>query len=132
MLISTVSDVTKRVKRGWAAGVDGKINLVVRYRSKPLEFAKGKNAIELTSRPEAAIHYYYQIFHTCMASNTSQLSKYEIPESNGLVDDMIYNEVKYSDWWQRRGIGYRTPASLQCHNSRSTISSCSVVNRSKI
>ena len=102
MLISTVSDVTKRVKRGWAAGVDGKINLVVRYRSKPLEFAKGKNAIELTSRPEAAIHYYYQIFHMCMVSNSSQLSKYEIPESNGLVDDMIYNEVKYSDWWQRR------------------------------
>mgnify|MGYP006172402593 CR=1 FL=1 len=29
--------------------VDGKINLVVRYGSKSLEFAKGKNAIELES-----------------------------------------------------------------------------------
>ena len=59
-------------------------------------------SLNLQSRPEAAIHYYYQIFHTCMASNSSQLSKYEIPGSNGLVDDMIYKEVKNSDWWQRR------------------------------
>ena len=41
--------VAKRVKRWWTASVDGKINLVVRYGSKPLEFAKGKNAIELAS-----------------------------------------------------------------------------------
>jgi hypothetical protein len=40
-------EVAKRVKRWWTASVDGKINLVVRYGSKPLEFAKGKNAIEL-------------------------------------------------------------------------------------
>ncbi len=39
----------ERVKRWWTASVDGKINLVVRYGSKPLEFAKGKNAIELAS-----------------------------------------------------------------------------------
>ena len=32
--------------------VDGEINLVVRYGSKPLEFAKGKNAIELASESE--------------------------------------------------------------------------------
>ena len=31
-----------------------KINLVVRYGSKPLEFAKGKNAIELASEAEVA------------------------------------------------------------------------------
>ena len=31
-----------------------KINLVVRYGSKPLEFAKGKNAIELASETEVA------------------------------------------------------------------------------
>ena len=42
-------EVPKRVKRWWTASVDGKINLVVRYGSKPLEFAKGKNAIELGS-----------------------------------------------------------------------------------
>ena len=40
-------EVPKRVKRWWAASEDGKINLVVRYGSKPLEFAKGMNAIEL-------------------------------------------------------------------------------------
>ena len=45
-------EVAKRVKRWWSASVDGKINLVVRYGSKPLEFAKGKNAIELASEAE--------------------------------------------------------------------------------
>jgi hypothetical protein len=47
-------EVAKRVKRWWTASVDGKINLVVRYGSKPLEFAKGKNAIELASESEVA------------------------------------------------------------------------------
>ena len=40
-------EVAKRVKRWWTASVDGKINLVVRYGSNPLEFSKGKNVIEL-------------------------------------------------------------------------------------
>jgi hypothetical protein len=44
----------KVAKRWWTASVDGKINLVVRYGSKPLEFAKGKNAIELASEAEVA------------------------------------------------------------------------------
>ena len=47
-------EVAKRVKRWWSTSVDGKINLVVRYGSKPLEFAKGKNAIELASEAEVA------------------------------------------------------------------------------
>ena len=47
-------EVVKRVKRWWTASVDGKINLVMRYGSKPLEFAKGKNAIELASEAEVA------------------------------------------------------------------------------
>ena len=47
-------EVAKRVKRWWTASVDGKINLVVRYESKPLEFAKGKNAIQLASETEVA------------------------------------------------------------------------------
>ena len=34
--------------------VDGKTNLEVRYGKKPLEFAKGKNAIELGSETEFA------------------------------------------------------------------------------
>ena len=47
-------EVAKRVKRWWTASVDGKINLLVRYGSKPLEFVKGKNAIELASEAEVA------------------------------------------------------------------------------
>jgi len=47
-------EVAKRVKRWWTASVDGKNKLVVRYGSKPLEFAKGKNAIELAGEVEVA------------------------------------------------------------------------------
>jgi len=47
-------EVPKRVKRWWTASVDGKVNLVVRYGSKPLEFSKGKNAIELATESEVA------------------------------------------------------------------------------
>ena len=50
----TKVEVAKRVKRWWTASVEGKINLVVRYGSKPWEFSKGKNAIELASEAEAA------------------------------------------------------------------------------
>jgi len=35
-------EVAKRVKGWWAASVDGKINLVVRYGSKPLELPKAR------------------------------------------------------------------------------------------
>ena len=42
-------------KRWWTASVDGKINLVMRYGSKPLEFAKGKNAIELGSEADVTV-----------------------------------------------------------------------------
>jgi len=45
-------EVSKSVKRWWTASVDGKINLVVRYGSKQLDFSKGKNAIELGSEAE--------------------------------------------------------------------------------
>ena len=48
------AEVPKRVKQWWTASVDGKINLVVRYGSKPLEFSKGKNAVELASEAEVA------------------------------------------------------------------------------
>ena len=50
----TKFEVAKRVKPWWVASVYGKINLVVHYRSKPLEFAKVKNAIELASESEVA------------------------------------------------------------------------------
>jgi hypothetical protein len=48
----TKVEVAKRVRRWWTASVDGKINLVVCYGSKPLEFAKGRNAIELATEAE--------------------------------------------------------------------------------
>ena len=41
-------------KRWWTASVDGKINLVILFGSKPLEFAKGKNAIKLAIGAEVA------------------------------------------------------------------------------
>ena len=47
-------EVAKRIKRWWTVSVDGTINLVVRYGSKPLEFAKGKNAIEPATEAEIA------------------------------------------------------------------------------
>ena len=50
----TKVEVAKRVKRWWTASVDGKINLVVRYGSKPLEFAKGKAGIAL-EKAEAVV-----------------------------------------------------------------------------
>ncbi|MDA9649612.1 hypothetical protein N9T54_04265 [Alphaproteobacteria bacterium] len=46
--------VAKRIKRWWMASADGKFNLVVCYGSKPLEFAKGKNVIELDREVEEA------------------------------------------------------------------------------
>ena len=47
-------EIYKRVKLWWTTSVDGKISLVVHYGSKLLEFAKGKNAIELASEAEVA------------------------------------------------------------------------------
>jgi hypothetical protein len=44
--------VANRVKPWWTASVDGKINLVIRYRSKPLKFFKGRNTIELASEAD--------------------------------------------------------------------------------
>jgi hypothetical protein len=47
-------DVPKRIKRWWTKSINGQINLVVRYGSKPLEFSKGKNAIELVDENAVA------------------------------------------------------------------------------
>ncbi len=47
-------EVAKRIKRWWSATADGKVNLTVRYGSKPIEFAKGKNAIELDNEEQVA------------------------------------------------------------------------------
>ena len=42
----------KRIKRWWIERDDGSVQLTVRYDSKPLEFAKGKNAIALNSNED--------------------------------------------------------------------------------
>lgn len=47
-------EVAKRIKRWWFTNADGSVQLTVRYGSKPIEFAKGKNAIELSSASEIA------------------------------------------------------------------------------
>jgi hypothetical protein len=47
-------EVAKRVKRWWSATADGKINLTIRYGSKPIAFAKDKNAIELENEEQVA------------------------------------------------------------------------------
>ena len=72
-------EVTKRVKRWWTASVDGKINLVVRYGSKPLEFAKGKNAIELGSEGEVA----------------DVLAKVREAAENGELDALIEKQAQF-------------------------------------
>ena len=45
-------EAVKRVKEWFWISDSGKINLSVRYGSKTLELAKGKNAIELASGDE--------------------------------------------------------------------------------
>ena len=47
-------EVAKRIKCWWSATADDRINLTIRYGSKPIEFAKGKNAIELDSEEQVA------------------------------------------------------------------------------
>jgi len=45
----TTVTVPKRVKQWWWAGTNGRVNIAVRYGAKPLEIAKGKNAIECSA-----------------------------------------------------------------------------------
>jgi hypothetical protein len=45
-------EIVSRVKPWWFAGTNGKINLALRYGSKPIEIAPKKNAIELGSMSE--------------------------------------------------------------------------------
>ena len=47
-------EVEKRIKRWWGETANGKVNLTIRYGSKQIEFAKGKNAIELASEEQVA------------------------------------------------------------------------------
>ncbi len=45
-------EVPKRVRRWWTENGNGTVQLTVRYGSKPLELAKGKNAIVVNSKAE--------------------------------------------------------------------------------
>lgn len=72
-------EVPKRVKRWWTASVDGKINLVVCYGSKPLEFSKGKNGIELATESEVA----------------DVLAKVREAAENGELDALIEQQAQF-------------------------------------
>jgi capsid portal protein len=43
---------SKRIRRWWTVKADGTVQLTIRYGSKPLELAKGKNAVEIASEAE--------------------------------------------------------------------------------
>ncbi|MGY0194616.1 DUF6641 family protein [Leptothrix sp. BB-4] len=45
-------ETATRVKQWWWKSATGKVMLAVRYGAKPIELAKGKNAIELSSMAE--------------------------------------------------------------------------------
>lgn len=45
-------EVAKRVKQWWWTADTGKINLSIKYGSKVIDIAKGKNAIELSTMDE--------------------------------------------------------------------------------
>ena len=43
---------SKRIRRWWDIKADGTVQLTICYGSKPLELAKGKNAVEIASEAE--------------------------------------------------------------------------------
>ncbi len=45
-------ELNKRVRQIWFVGENGKVCLQIKYGSRVLEFAKGKNAIEVNSADE--------------------------------------------------------------------------------
>jgi hypothetical protein len=47
-------EVAKRIKRWWVVNADDTVQLTVRYGSKPIELAKGKNAIQCTNASEVS------------------------------------------------------------------------------
>ena len=50
--IERKAEVAKRVKRWWVENMDGTVTLTLRYGSKPIELAKGKNAIAVAGLDE--------------------------------------------------------------------------------
>ncbi len=45
-------EMPKRIREWWFVNESGKLNLVLKYGSKQIEFTKGKNAIELANQDE--------------------------------------------------------------------------------
>ena len=82
----TIVQKDSTAKRWWTASVDGKINLVVRYGSKPLEFAKGKNAIELGSEAEVG----------------DVLAKVREAAELGELAALIEKQAQFGDEWHKR------------------------------
>lgn len=78
-------EVPKRMKRWWAKTADGKVNLVVRYGSKPLEFAKGKNAIQLDNEAEVA----------------GTLTKLKEAVAAGELDAMIEQQAQFGSQYRK-------------------------------
>jgi len=47
-------EIATRVKQWWWTAANGKVMLAIRYGAKPIEIAKGKNAIEVGSMADLA------------------------------------------------------------------------------
>jgi hypothetical protein len=58
-------ETVTRVKQWWWSAANGNINLALRYGSKPIELAKGKNAIEVGNMGElvAALEAVMEAVH---------------------------------------------------------------------
>lgn len=48
-------EVSKRIKRWWIVNADDTVQLTVRYSSKPIELATGKNAIQCANASEVSM-----------------------------------------------------------------------------
>ena len=68
-----------RIKRWWVEKVDGTVLLTVRYGSRPLELAKGKNAIELAS----------------MEALELRLRNLKLAVLSGELDQVLLGQVSY-------------------------------------
>ena len=66
-------EVSKRVLRWWRVGVDGTVELTVRYGSRVLELTKGMDAMELASTDELV----------------GVLEQFKAAAKQGEMDDMV-------------------------------------------
>ena len=69
--------VEKRVLRWWQIGMNGKIKLTIRYGSRPLQFAKGLDAIEVADTNEMV----------------GVLEKFKESTERGELDELIAEQI---------------------------------------